>query len=269
VALLHHGQVVGELLVAARDAGHPLDRRDEQAVRRMADYVAVVVHARRLTDELELSRERAAVAREEERRRLRRDLHDGLGPELAAIALQLETLRDLADGPDTPAGALADILRAHVRTALGEVRRIVDGLRPPMLDDLGLVAALQEQVERFTGPSFRVTLDIDDDLPPLPAAVETAVLRIVAEAVTNACRHGAAHTCTVTLAASAGQLLLDVIDDGRGIGPDAAETIGVGLGSMDERAVELGGRCHVEPAVRGGTAVRARIPFVRPDVPVR
>ena len=181
VALRHGEAVVGELVTSAREPGRPLTKRDEATLTELASYVAVVVHALQLSDDLQRSREQIVVAREEERRRLRRDLHDGLGPELAAIALELETVRDLAEGPGTPAGAKAESLRAHVREVVSDVRRIVDDLRPPMLDDLGLAAAVEQQARRLSTPDLGVDVAVAD-LPPLSAAVELAVLRIVAEA---------------------------------------------------------------------------------------
>ena len=114
---------MGELTAGAREPGRDLSRRDQATLGEVDGYAAVVVHALRLTSDLERSRERIVVAREEERRRLRRDLHDGLGPALAAIALQLEEVADLAGGQDTPAGRLAGTLRDHLRTAIADVRR--------------------------------------------------------------------------------------------------------------------------------------------------
>ncbi|WP_448628410.1 histidine kinase [Geodermatophilus sp. URMC 64] len=261
VPLRHAGTVVGELVVGTREPGRPLPRRDVAALEEMATYVAVVVHALALTEDLQRSRERIVVAREEERRRLRRDLHDGLGPELASIALQLETVRDLADGPGTPAGALVESLRGQLRGVLGEVRRIVDDLRPPVLDDLGLAEALAQLGGRFTGSSTEVDVDVAD-LPPLSAATELALLRIAGEALTNATRHGRATRCAVTLAVEDGLLALTVSDNGRGLAGEP-ERPGVGLASMRERALELGGSCTVESVPGERTTVRALLPLER------
>ena len=256
VALRHGGAVVGELVASAREPGRPLTRRDEATLTELASYVAVVVHALQLSDDLQRSREQLVVAREEERRRLRRDLHDGLGPELAAIALELETVRDLADGPGTPAGAKAESLRAHVREVVSDVRRIVDDLRPPMLDDVGLVAAVEQQARRLSSPDLPVDVAIGP-LPPLSAAVELAVLRIVAEATTNAVRHSGGRRVRVAVGCADGLVEVVVADDGRGF---AGPTTGVGLGSMRERALELGGSCTVESSPGRGTTVRALLP---------
>ena len=259
LALVHEGVEVGQLDVGAREPGRPLSRRDRETLAEIGRYVALVLHALALRQDLQTSRERIVLAREEERRRLRRDLHDGLGPQLAAIALQLETVRDLAAGPDTPAGAMAESLRMQMRDVVSEVRRIVDDLRPPALDDLGLAEALRQLVSRFDTDSLSVDIGIDD-LPPLPAAVEVGVLRLVGEALTNVARHSGARRCAVEVGLDGGQVVISVSDDGRGLGSGVPAQGGVGLASMRERALELGGTCEVTSPPDGGTVVRARLP---------
>ncbi|RNM12621.1 sensor histidine kinase [Nocardioides pocheonensis] len=258
IPLRHGGSVVGELVAASREPDRPLARRDEATLRELAGYVAVVVHNLELSADLHRAHERTVLAREEERRRLRRDLHDGLGPALAAIALQLETVRDLADGPETPAGALAETLRAQVRDVVSQVRRLVDDLRPAMLDDLGLAAALREQANRLSSPRMPIEVAVGP-LPDLPAALDVAILRIVGEAMTNAARHSEARHCTVSVRAAEGLVELVVHDDGRGM-RTATRDDGLGLSSMRARALELGGSCTVESAVGVGTTVRAFLP---------
>jgi two-component system NarL family sensor kinase len=258
--LVHEGVDVGHLEAGAREPGRPLSRRDRDTLAEIGRYVALVLHALGLRQDLQQSRERIVLAREEERRRLRRDLHDGLGPQLAAIALQLETVRDLASGPDTPAGAMAESLRMQMRDVVAEVRRIVDDLRPPALDDLGLGEALRQLVTRFDTEALSVDVGIDD-LPPLPAAVEVGVLRLVGEALTNVARHSGARRCAVEVGVAGGQVVISVSDDGRGISPDVPAQEGVGLASMRERALELGGTCEVTSPADGGTVVRAWLPM--------
>lgn len=258
--LRHAGQVVGELVVAAREPRRPLTRRDETTVRQVADYVAVVVASLGLTAATQASQERSVVAREEERRRLRRDLHDGLGPQLAAIALQLEMVRDLAGGERTRAGRLAETLRTQARDVVGEVRQIVDDLRPPILDDLGLAASLTQQTQRFASDRLQVDIDVGE-LPQLSAAAEVAVLRLVSEAVANAARHGDPRTCRVDVHRVDDLLELVVTDDGQGFDTRSV-TAGVGLASMRQRAWELGGTCSVESWPGAGTTVRALLPGV-------
>ncbi|HXZ74582.1 MAG TPA: GAF domain-containing sensor histidine kinase [Streptosporangiaceae bacterium] len=258
--LVHGGVVVGELTAGAREPGRDLSRRDQATLGEVAGYAAIVVHAMRLTGDLERSRERIVVAREEERRRLRRDLHDGLGPSLAAIALQLETVGDLAGGQGTPAGRLAGTLRDQLRTAIADVRRIVDDLRPAILDDLGLAEALRTRANQFaTASGLHVRVDIGP-VPPLSAAAEIALLRIAGEALANVSRHARARHCQITLGTSGDLAELTIGDDGTGPPPARTPGRGVGLDSMRERATELGGSFTIEARPAGGTVVRALLP---------
>ena len=205
------------------------------------------------------------MAQEEERRRLRRDLHDGLGPSLATIAMRLESTRDLVRDDPEEAAAAIDRLADLAREEIAEVRRLVDGLRPPALDQLGLVTALRQRAEEGavgTPRSGRHRLHwrvvADGEVDPLPAAVEVAAYRIVLEAVTNAIRHSNAETCVVRLRREDGTLVVVVRDDGTGL--VAARGLGVGLISMRERAEELGGSCTVTSGDGAGTVVEARLP---------
>jgi signal transduction histidine kinase len=209
--------------------------------------------------ELQRARERLVAAREEERRRLRRDLHDGLGPALAGAALKVEAAENLlASDPDAAGGLLEDA-RSEIQNAVTDVRRLVYALRPPALDELGLVGALREQAERLgAGEHPRVEIDAPAGLAGLPAAVEVAAYRISLEAMTNSARHGDADTCVVRISVNS-DLELEVVDDGRGLPSDYRS--GVGIASMRERAEELGGSCAVEQIDGRGTRVHARLPL--------
>jgi two-component system, NarL family, sensor kinase len=213
--------------------------------------------------ELQRSRQHLVTAREEERRRLRRDLHDGLGPSLATLAMRLESVSDLIDHDPAEAARLADRLSEQARAEIHEVRRLVEGLRPPALDQLGLVSALRQRAEQHRVPGdgrvgMTWTVESRGEVEPLPAAVEVAAYRIALEAVTNALRHSGAETCSVTLQREGGQLLLRVQDDGHGLAADPRA--GVGLTSMRERAEELGGSCTVA-SDETGTVVAVRLPI--------
>lgn len=198
------------------------------------------------------------MAREEERRRLRRDLHDGLGPQLTGIALGLDELASTSDGR---AGVVIRSLRGEITEAIADIRRLVQGLRPPQLDTVGLPDALRSDAERLGRAGVFVDIDIPDELPQLPAAVEVAALRICGEALTNVARHADATRCSVRLVVD-GDLHLEIVDDGRGL--SARDGAGVGLSSMRERAEEVGGTCQVEAVPTGGCRVRARIPVDAP-----
>ena len=254
VPLVAQGETVGRLLLAARRPGERLSDADRRVLEMLSAQAGPTVLAVRLNAQLARSREQLVSAREEERRRLRRDLHDGLGPTLAAVGMQLAAASTLLDRPDALRALHAE-LQEQTRQALADIRRLVYDLRPPALDELGLGPAIAQQGQRFTG--LAVDVHAEGDLDRLPAAVEVAAYRIAAEAITNAARHGAARTCSVRLSLN-GALDLEVVDDGTGI-TDAARA-GVGLSSMRERAAELGGSCEVGPAPGGGTRVRARLP---------
>jgi len=217
--------------------------------------------------ELQSSRESLINTREEERRRLRRDLHDGVGPQLAALMLQLETASDLVS-ENHRASALMAKLSKRASQIVSDVRRSVHALRPPALDQLGLVEALREGALQYGPADLRVSVENLGELSHLPAAVEVACYRIVQEALTNVVRHAGASNCSIRIRPDeeASVLVVEVQDDGRGIRDH--DRTGVGLISMRERTEELGGRCTVGRLEGGGTLVTALLPFqVEGEVP--
>ena len=263
--LTYGPETVGQLILNPRAPEGAFTTSDLRALEDLARQVGVTAYAVRLTADLQRSRERLVTAREEERRRLRRELHDGIGPQLAALTLKLETARNkLANDP--VADALLSDLAARARSAVVDVRRSVHALRPPALDELGLVPALRETAAQYDQGSFRISVEAPEDLPPLPAAVEVAAYHIAQEAITNVVRHAEARSCLVRLDLDdeVGLLRLEVEDDGRGIGPERGT--GVGLSSMRERAEELGGTCEIESVATGGTRVRVELPCVLESV---
>ena len=198
--------------------------------------------------------------REEERRRLRRDLHDGLGPTLAAIAVRAEAAkRALQNDPDRASEALSSIA-LDAQSAVIEVRRIVQDLRPPALDELGLIGAIRASADHF-GEHLIIDVAAPDRLDELPAAVESVAYRIVSEALTNVVRHSGASHAWVDIEEHAQSLVIEVADDGSGVG--AGDPIGVGLASMHERAAELGGTCNIAARPEGGTLVHVVLPVHR------
>jgi signal transduction histidine kinase len=224
--------------------------------------VAVALHAVLLSQELQRSRERLVAAREEERRRLRRDLHDGLGPILTAVTLKADAARSvLAATPDQADSLLAE-LRGDAKQAIGDLRRIIYDLRPASLDELGLLGALGEQVDRFGRQGLSVTLQTPPALPALPAAVEVAAYRIVTEALTNIARHAQAGHASVTVRVSVDDgFCLEVQDDGTaGTANGDGWQPGVGLVSMAERVAEVGGTLQAGPTPTGGR-VHAMLPL--------
>jgi two-component system, NarL family, sensor kinase len=263
VDLVAGGVDLGRLLLEVSPQRDPFGPGDRRLLEDVGVQVGALVQAVLVNRELQRSRQHLVSAREEERRRLRRDLHDGLGPSLATLAMRLESVSDLIERDPAGAAELADTLSEQARAEILEVRRLVDGLRPPALDQLGLVSALRQRAEQHRVPGapeghMTWTVEARDDVEPLPAAVEVAAYRITLEAVTNALRHSGAETCTVTLVRLDGTLLLTVRDTGRGLAADPRA--GVGLTSMRERAEELGGSCTVTSDDRG-TVVEVRLPI--------
>jgi signal transduction histidine kinase len=237
-----------------------LARSRTRAFRASADLKEANLELEQANTELQSSREGLVSAREEERRRLRRDLHDGVGPQLAALMLELETASDLvSDNPE--ASALMAKLSKRAREIVSDVRHSVHALRPPALDELGLVEALREGAIQYGTAGLRVSVENPEELSHLPAAVEVACYRIVQEALANVVRHARASHCSIRirLDEETCDLSVEVEDDGRGI--RAEDRAGVGMSSMRERTEELGGRCTVRPLAGGGTLVRAVLPF--------
>ena len=237
-----------------------LARSRTQAFRASADLKEANRELEQANTELQRSREGLVSAREEERRRLRRDLHDGVGPQLAALMLELETASDLVSD-NHEASALVAKLSERAREIVSDVRDSVHALRPPALDELGLMGALREAAIQYGPAGLHVSVENTGELSHLPAAVEVACYRIVQEALANVVRHARASHCSVRirLDEEAGALIVEVEDDGRGIRED--DRAGVGMISMRERTEELGGRCVVKPLAGGGTLLRTVLPF--------
>jgi two-component system NarL family sensor kinase len=251
--------VVGHLEVAQREPHAMLGCADRRVLSRLLPHVGTAMHIVVLTADLNAAREQAVLAREEERRRIRRDLHDGLGPVLAGLGLGLEGVADLVTNkPDHARDLLAELAEA-VHGTIDDVRRLVYELRPPSLDDLGLLGALREHansIARRPG-AVAVTVDAPNELPALPAAVEVAIFRIAMEALTNVERHAHASSCTIRLRVDDG-IEITVEDDGVGINGRGS---GVGLSSMQERVRELNGLWSLETRQPTGTRLRAQLPL--------
>lgn len=257
IPLNFQGETMGALLLAPRAGEERFDGADLRLLNDLARQVGVAAHAVRLSADLQRSRERIVTAREEERRRIRRDLHDGLGPALAALTLKLDAARNLADRDTAATKALLTELRGQTQTAIADIRRLVYDLRPPALDELGLVPALREYATPLSGEGLQITLEADA-LPPLSAAAEVAAYRIVTEALTNVVHHAHSRHAQVRLSC-AEMLRIEVRDDGDGLPLNVRA--GVGLSSMRERAEELGGTFVIESPSDGGTRVCAQLPF--------
>ena len=256
--LVYQGETIGQLEVAPRAADECFTPAERRLLTDIAHQAGIAAHAVRLTADLQHARERLVTTREEERRRLRRDLHDGLGPKLAGQALILEAVRDSLE-PDSQSRPLVDHLITDSQSVVSEIRELVQGLRPPALDEFGLVGAVRSLAAQCEPGKLRVTVTAPDPMPPLPAAVEVSAYRIAQEALTNVVKHAQAKDCQVRLAFGDSTLRLEVQDNGLGL--PAPRRPGVGLSSMRERAEEIGGSCVVEAGIDGGTSVTAQLPI--------
>lgn len=251
------GRQVGLLEVTPRREGEGFTREERRVLDEVASQAAMMAYSAMLVADVESSRARIVRATEEERRRLRNDLHDGVGPSLAGIALQIDALasrldRDGAQG----ASEQARDIRDRVRTTVADVRAVSHGLRPPILDQIGLGEALRQLVSGLGVIEGQAQVD---DLGGLSAAAEVATYAIASEAVANAVRHSAASRIRLDVERDVHDLTLQVIDNGRGM-PSRVQP-GVGLLSMRQRAAEVGGRLEHHGAQGGGTAVTLRLPL--------
>jgi two-component system, NarL family, sensor kinase len=262
---LYAGRVhVGQLSLAARPGLEPLGRADERLLDALGHVLASSAYNLGLQQALRRALAKAVTAREEERRHIRREIHDGIGPLLAAALLRTETAMDLPSGGPGQADYLQKLHHLQ-KTALTDVRSLVEGLRPPALDHGGLVSALQQHAELSAGmaadSSPTVAFETSGDLAILPAAVEVAAYRIGQEAISNAAKHASAHRITVRISRADDGLTVEIEDDGSSVVPENGSS-GVGRVSMTERATELGGWCTNEHSPTGGTRVNAWLPIL-------
>jgi signal transduction histidine kinase len=263
--LFHRGDLVGTLCVAPRSRGEAFSVADRRLLRDLARQAGAPVQAVQLTvalraslAELRRSRERLVMAQEEERRRIQRDLHDGLAPTLASMRTRIEGSLELARTIDPLLVSDLERLDELAAQAGADIRRLVYDLRPPVLDQLGLETALRQYVERFGrehGISVTFTMD---GFTELPAASEVALFRIVQEALANIQKHAGASLVSVELLPTLDRVTLHISDDGCGL--LAPVQPGTGLASMRERAELSGGSLTINSTPEGGTQVTAMIP---------
>lgn len=257
--LLYRSEVVGQLIVVPHEGRQPTP--DESRLLALIAWGAgSAAQLVRQEHDLLQARERLVLAREEERRLLRRNLHDTIGPTLAALSLKAGLLRNLIEEDLPTAQEQLNELRDLIHVVITDIRRVVYNLRPPALDELGMLPAIQEQVRQSSTGGLQVSLVAPDQMPPLSAAVEVAVYRIVMEALTNVERHAQARHCRISIIVD-DQVTIEVVDDGVGLRPN--HRAGVGLSSMRERVAELGGSCKVESSP-GGVRVLAVLPALPP-----
>ncbi len=278
-AIQHRAQPIGWLIAERLGADVAAFSAAERAnLAQFAEQIGPALNLALGFNEVLHSREQLVLAREEERRVLRRELHNAIGPSLAALDLRIGTLailtRQLTEqvgkaANENTAGLTIDAAantlsaqtgetRQQLRKIIADLRRIIYDLRPALLDELGLVAAIQEQVMQFSQGGLSVTLHTPNAVLFLPAAVEVAAYKIIIEALSNVARHAEATQAEVSIRIAPSGVHLDIMDNGKGIAPDQRH--GVGLGSMHEVAAQLGGQVSAAPRPAGGTQVQAFIP---------
>ncbi|MDR6882200.1 histidine kinase [Bacillus sp. 3255] len=283
--IIHRGEELGTLQIASRSSGELFTSEDNKFLDVLLRQAGPIVENWQMTQGMKLlaqdlqeSREKLVLAREEERRQIRKNLHDDLAPKLAALALNAATAQIYVEKqPEVAIEMLVD-LRKVIRSTVDDIRTLVHDLRPPTLDELGLIGAIQERITLLTKPAamlageegtepLRIQLYAPQPLPPLPAAVEVAVYRIVTESLVNVVKHAQATTCAVRLEVSdSNQLQVEIADNGKPSGAPPAHAAvggkgGIGLVSIKERAAELGGQCTIERPASGGTRVLAILPL--------
>jgi len=262
--IVYRGERMAELVASPRAGEGELTARDRETLAHLARQAGPALHDARAFVELRDARARIILAREEERRRLRRDLHDDLAPTFAGLGLAAEAARQFSAAGDARAGQVAGSVVDGLAVAARQLRDIAYDLRPPVLDEQGLVAAIEDRIE-LTGTAPVIRISAPRERMVLPAAVESAALRIVQEAVVNVRRHAAARTCTVRLESDGRELTVTIDDDGIGLPRDPRH--GIGLRSMRERVEEVRGRLLFE-RLAPGTRVRAVLPAsvdIRPE----
>lgn len=268
--LVYQSEQIGELLLVPRAPGEAFTPANRLLLNDLARQAGIAIHTvlltadlKRLTSELQHSRTRLVTAREEERRRLRRDLHDGLGSALTSVTFKLDAACNLLDRDPATVRTLLSELKTQTQASIADIRRLVYNLRPPILDEWGLVTALREYTTQHQINNMQIILNAPESFPTLPAAVEVAAYRIALEALANVIRHAQATICKICLDVINETLTLEVQDNGVGLPP--AYQSGVGLTAMRERAAELGGSCTVDSSSTTGTHVLVRLPIVKEE----
>ena len=274
VPLLYGQRLLGILTLADKRSGEPYGDDDLELLAALGPSAALALENARLYDErvamLHEQFIQMAAVQEEERRRIARELHDGVGPSLASLRIRLRTVHKLLERKRDPMAAEVEELAEQAQANIRDIRRLIYDLRPTVLDELGLIPALREYVVRYEqDQGVRVALAVPDEALRLPAALETAVFRIAQEALANVARHARTGGVEVTLSYGAGQVTLSVLDRGQGFDPQTLSPGDhLGLWSMQKRVEQFGGRFEVESGPGQGTHLAVTIPLDKvPDPP--
>lgn len=286
IPLTAGGGTVGTLHIAARSPGEAFTEADHKLIGALARQAGIVVQSvkqamdiRLLVSDLQESKEQLIFAREEERRSMRKNLHDDIAPRLAAMRLTASLVTDwIRKDPDKAIDIMSQF-KQDIGDTVEEIRGIVYDLRPPALDELGLIGAIRQRIEQLhniqvvkeitDSVPLHITLDAPERLPMLPAAIEVGAYRIATEALVNVVKHARSDSCRVRIAMQPSvhgdELIVEVRDNGIGLQDTNAKSEGtvggLGLTSLRERAQELGGTSVIESVPNEGTCVFARLPI--------
>lgn len=282
IELSSGGSTLGWLYIGARSPGEAFSETDRKLIGAIARQAGIVVQSVKQAMDIQLlletlreSREALIFAREEERRAMRRNLHDDIAPRLAAMRLTASVAADWIRKDPAKAIEIVTKFKADISETVDEIRGIVHDLRPHALDELGLVGAIRQRIDQLRDMQavkgitketlLEIRLEAPEQLPILPAAVEVGAYRIATESLVNVVKHAAASVCDIRIALEGRDLVIETTDNGIGLSASQAgrpEKPGIGLTSMRERAVELGGSCVMESLADGrGTRIEARLPI--------
>jgi signal transduction histidine kinase len=255
--LIYQSIPIGQLIFARRSPNESFSEAEYKLLRNISRQTSAAVHAAKLTADLRRSRQQLVTAREEERRRLRRDLHDGLGPTLAGATLRIDSARNKLESDPDLADTLLVETKGQIQETIGDIRRLVYELRPPALDEMGLEKAVRAFVDQQKKDGLKITVKDSGGWSTLPAAVEVAAYRIALEGITNVIRHSQAAKAEIRFYPEHDNLIVEILDNGIGL-PEPIP-VGVGMTSMRERAEELGGQLTLV-SQSPGTLLRACLP---------
>jgi signal transduction histidine kinase len=259
VPLLLGDTLIGVLAVESKAAGG-LAERDMLFLEALAPQIAIAIENARL-------RRRTLDLQEEERERIARDLHDGMTQTLFGALYQVDTARIRAERSAATSSEPLQRLRTLIVQCVDEMDRIVHDLRPVALDERGLVAALERLVDDIGRHEDEIAIEVQSPIRPLDPRVETAVYRIVQEALTNAVKHSRAGCVRVRLDPLPTHLAVTVSDDGVGFRRVPGRGRGLGLRSMQERASGVGARLDVRSTPGRGTTLSLEVPLEDSDQP--
>lgn len=262
IPLVVQGELIGQLILGIDQIHEVWPSGKQEMLEDLIRQMSIAVQSVRLSNELQHSRERIVIAREEERRRLRRDLHDGLGSSLASMMLRLDEAVQMYDLEPLESKKVVKSVQSQMRETIEDIRQLVYRLRPPILDELGLGFALQELAVQFQDRNLQINLEGVDQHFELPAATELAIYRIVQEALANVVRHAKASRCSIQLSKEEHSVQLLIQDNGSGLAEagNGSPSTGLGIRSMKERAEELGGKCLLNTSSGRGTRIEVQIP---------